>query len=154
MYAKQNLTIWRFHSFRDKKMSPWLRRNSSSSSVSTSSFKLLTLKSTSHNNWCTGTLLNRTTTAQWEGMGDVGSARYEPALLPPCLTIRILRNCNCQEIHPLLFEVNFQIFSTLRVFKLFSNYITFLHVVWSNGQVNSHKASVTFHLHQFSNKFV
>ena len=21
--------------------------------------------------------------AQWEGMGDVGSARYEPALLPP-----------------------------------------------------------------------
>ena len=22
--------------------------------------------------------------AQWEGMGDVGSARYEPALLPPC----------------------------------------------------------------------
>ena len=28
--------------------------------------------------------------AQWEGMGDVGSARYEPALLPPCLTIRVL----------------------------------------------------------------
>ena len=25
--------------------------------------------------------------AQWEGMGDVGSARYEPALLPPCPTI-------------------------------------------------------------------
>ena len=24
---------------------------------------------------------------QWEGMGDVGSARYEPALLPPCPTI-------------------------------------------------------------------
>ena len=24
------------------------------------------------------------------GMGDVGSARYEPALLPPCLTIKIL----------------------------------------------------------------
>ena len=29
------------------------------------------------------TLLNRKITAQWEGMGDVGSARYEPALLPP-----------------------------------------------------------------------
>ena len=28
--------------------------------------------------------------AQWEGMGDVGSARYEPALLPPCPTIRLL----------------------------------------------------------------
>ena len=28
--------------------------------------------------------------AQWEGMGDVGSARYEPALLPPCPTIRVL----------------------------------------------------------------
>ena len=27
--------------------------------------------------------------AQW-GMGDVGSVRYEPALLPQCLTIRIL----------------------------------------------------------------
>ena len=28
--------------------------------------------------------------AQWEGMGDVGSARYEPALLPPCPTIKVL----------------------------------------------------------------
>ena len=28
--------------------------------------------------------------AQWEGMGDVGSARYESALLPPCPTIRVL----------------------------------------------------------------
>ena len=28
--------------------------------------------------------------AQWEGMGDVGSARYEPALFPPCPTIRVL----------------------------------------------------------------
>ena len=40
--------------------------------------------------------LNRTMTAQWEGMGDVGSARYEPALLPPCPTIRVLRCSNCQ----------------------------------------------------------
>ena len=31
-----------------------------------------------------GLLLNSIITAQWEGMGDVGSARYEPALLPPC----------------------------------------------------------------------
>ena len=35
-------------------------------------------------------VLVTTTDAQWEGMGDVGSARYEPALLPPCSTIRIL----------------------------------------------------------------
>ena len=28
--------------------------------------------------------------AQWEGMGDVGSARYEPALLPPARPIRVL----------------------------------------------------------------
>ena len=28
--------------------------------------------------------------AQWEGMGDVGSARYEPALHLPCPTIRVL----------------------------------------------------------------
>ena len=32
--------------------------------------------------------------AQWEGMRDVGSARYEPALLPPCPTIRVLRYSN------------------------------------------------------------
>ena len=32
--------------------------------------------------------------AQLEGMGDVGSARYEPAPLPPCPTIRILSYCN------------------------------------------------------------
>ena len=32
--------------------------------------------------------------AQWEGMGDVESARYEPALLPPCPTIRVLSYSN------------------------------------------------------------
>ena len=32
--------------------------------------------------------------AQWEGMGDVGSARYEPALLPSCPTIRVLSYSN------------------------------------------------------------
>ena len=39
-----------------------------------------------------GTLKVLVTTidAQWEGMGDVGSARYEPTLLPPCPTIRVL----------------------------------------------------------------
>ena len=44
--------------------------------------------------------------AQWEGMGDVGSARYEPALLPPCPTIKGFK---LQQL------VNFQKFSTLRV---------------------------------------
>ena len=34
------------------------------------------------------TVLVATIDALWEGMGDVGSARYEPALLPPCPTIR------------------------------------------------------------------
>ena len=43
-----------------------------------------------------GHFLNRILTAQWEGMGDVGSARYEPALLPPCPTIRVLSYSNCQ----------------------------------------------------------
>ena len=38
--------------------------------------------SASHSNWCTATLWNRIMTAQCEGMGEVGSARYEPALLP------------------------------------------------------------------------
>ena len=36
------------------------------------------------------TVLVATIDAQWEGMGDVGSVRYEPALLPSCLTIRVL----------------------------------------------------------------
>ena len=35
-------------------------------------------------------------TAQCEGMGEVGSARYEPALLPPCPSIRVLCYSNCQ----------------------------------------------------------
>ena len=36
------------------------------------------------------TVLVATIDALWEGMGDVGLARYEPALLPPCPTIRVL----------------------------------------------------------------
>ena len=39
-------------------------------------------------------VLVATIDAQWEGMGDVGSARYEPALLPPCPTIRVLSYSN------------------------------------------------------------
>ena len=39
-------------------------------------------------------VLVATIDAQWEGMGDVGSARYEPTLLPPCPTIRILSYSN------------------------------------------------------------
>ena len=35
-------------------------------------------------------VLVTTIDAQWEGMGDVRSARYEPALLPPCPTIKVL----------------------------------------------------------------
>ena len=36
-------------------------------------------------------VLVATNDAQWEGMGDVGSARYEPALLPPCPIIRVFK---------------------------------------------------------------
>ena len=39
-------------------------------------------------------VLVATIDAQWEGMGDIGSARYEPALLPPCPTIRVLSYSN------------------------------------------------------------
>ena len=39
-------------------------------------------------------VLVATIDAQWEGMGDVGSARYEPALLPPCPTISVLSCSN------------------------------------------------------------
>ena len=37
-----------------------------------------------------GHIQNWIITAQCEGMGEVGSARYEPALLPPCPSIRVL----------------------------------------------------------------
>ena len=39
-------------------------------------------------------VLVATIDAQREGMGDVGSARYEPALLPPCPTITVLSYSN------------------------------------------------------------
>ena len=39
-------------------------------------------------------VLVMTIDAQWEGMGDAGSARYELALLPPCPTIRVLSYSN------------------------------------------------------------
>ena len=39
-------------------------------------------------------VLVTTIDAQWDWMGDVGSARYEPALLSPCLTIRVLSYSN------------------------------------------------------------
>ena len=51
-------------------------------------WELINSYSASHDNWCTTTLWNRIMTAQCEGMGEVGSARYEPALLPPCPSIR------------------------------------------------------------------
>ena len=40
------------------------------------------------------TVLVATIDAQWEGMGDIVSARYEPALLPPWPTIRVLSYSN------------------------------------------------------------
>ena len=83
--------------------------------------------SASYDNWCTGTLLNRVVTAQWEGMGDVGAARYEPALLPPSSTIRVLSYSNCQRSthsssRALQFKVN--MFSTQKLYL--KNSITFV----------------------------
>ena len=49
---------------------------------------------TEKNDQLTLKVLVTTIDAQWEGMGDVGPARYEPALLPPCLTIRVLSYSN------------------------------------------------------------
>ena len=39
-------------------------------------------------------VLVATIDAQWEGVGDAGSAWYEPALLPPCPTIRVVGYSN------------------------------------------------------------
>ena len=60
-------------------ISPNVLKKSGGSDYSLYSLVRLTLK-----------VLVTTIDAQWEGMGDVGSARYEPALLPPCPTIRVL----------------------------------------------------------------
>ena len=49
---------------------------------------------TFRDHFLTLTVLVTTIDAQWEGMGDVGSARYEPALLPPYPTIRVLSYSN------------------------------------------------------------
>ena len=57
---------------------------------------ILNSYSASHGNWCTATLWNRIMTVQCEGMGEVGSARYKPSLLPPCPSIRALNYSNCQ----------------------------------------------------------
>ena len=40
------------------------------------------------------TVLVTTIDAPLEGMGDVGSARYEPTIIPPCATIRVLSYSN------------------------------------------------------------
>ena len=41
------------------------------------------------NELLTLTVLVTTIDAQWERMGDVRSARYEPALLPPCPSFKL-----------------------------------------------------------------
>ena len=77
-------------------------------------FTLLTLK-----------VLVATINAQWEGMGDIGSARYELALLPPCPTIRVLSYSICQRSTHSSFQMNMQKFSTLRV-KLVYNLLNLI----------------------------
>ena len=54
----------------------------------------LLVGSSSWPNLLTLKVLVATIDAQWEGMGDVGSARYEPVLLPPCPTTRVLSYSN------------------------------------------------------------
>ena len=53
-----------------------------------------TLTITCYSLFLTLTVLVTTIDAQWEGMGDARSARCEPALLPPCPTIRVLSYSN------------------------------------------------------------
>ena len=48
-------------------------------------------------------------------MGDVGSARYEPALLPPCPSIRVLSYSNCHRSTHSMSKSVCNKFSTLRV---------------------------------------
>ena len=76
-------------------------------------FHLLTLK-----------VLVTTIDAQWAGMGDVGAARYEPALHSSSPTISVLSHSNCQRsTHssngPSSLSVNYSEFSTLTEILLF-----------------------------------
>ena len=70
-------------SFKTVRYAPRLRVVWNSSCYCAWPWGILTLK-----------VLVTTIDAQWEGMGDVGSARYESALLPPCPTIRVLSYIN------------------------------------------------------------
>ena len=54
----------------------------------------------------TRTLLNRMIAAQLEGMGDVGSARYEPALLHPWPTTMVVSTVTVRD-PPTLFLSEF-----------------------------------------------
>ena len=56
--------------------------------------RVITSEGHQYSHFLTLTVLVATIDAQWEGMGDVGLARYEPALLPPCPTIRVLSYSN------------------------------------------------------------
>ena len=55
-------------------------------------------------------MLVTTIDAQWEGMGDVGSARYEPALLSPMPDYTCVRHAR-----------SFQVFSSNTVSEGFSH---------------------------------
>ena len=56
--------------------------------------KIITLPQRTFSLHLTLKVLVTTIDSQWERMGGVGSARYEPALLPPCPTIRVLSYSN------------------------------------------------------------
>ena len=58
------------------------------STVNNNSFYFANIHHSDNN--LTLTVLVAAINALWEGMGDVGSARYDLALLPPCPTIRVL----------------------------------------------------------------
>ena len=101
-----------------------------------------------HDNSCTGTHLNRIITSQWEGMGDVGSARYEPALLPPCPTIRALSYSNCQRSTHSIYQWIFKILALLRVDSVASvclNTCMFTQIGEENPKVSSAVTRWTAH---------
>ena len=56
-------------------------------------FSLLKCQSRQSVHWDTFKQDNYSTVGRW---GDVGSARYEPSLLPPCPTISVLSDSICQ----------------------------------------------------------
>ena len=92
-YVKQLHILYSFNQH-DAPVARWWNRSPAGLQILMSSASVLALGKSSWFFMLTLKVLVSTIDAQLEGMGDVGSARYEPVLVPPCPTIRVLSYSN------------------------------------------------------------